>query len=1162
MRLRRLDLTRYGRFTDYAIDFGAAKPGVPDMHIVYGLNEAGKSTAFSAYLDLLYGIDVQSPYNFLHAYNAMQIGAHLEFDGQEHQLVRVKGRSNTLLDARGQPESEALLSAPLAGISRDSYRTMFSLDERSLREGGNAIIQSKGDLGELLFSASAGLADLSRTLSAVGDEASSIHKKRARSTQLAELKHTLAALKTQRDEIDTFASTYAALTATHAQAETAYDAVMAELAGARTRHAGLAHILRALPIAAELARVRAELQKFADLPKPPAHWSGVLPRLITDETRLQTQIGGTDEDILRLQAEIDTVVVDDQLLALAGRIAGLDDARARFRTAEDDLPKRRNTLTEQQAVVSAILVSLERPANEAPEKLLLPAALIGTFRDLIESHSGIDAERQAANREILRARDGLERANETRDRLGGESDLPAASAVAAVETALTRLRQSDHQARLKLEERQRGQLQSTYDAALDGLRPWTGDDRALRALPIADARQLETWRASASAIEKRIGQHGERLRDLTTRQREAEAAISAIEAAAGAIGDAEAGLSRAERDAAWRAHLKTLDAASAKIFEDRMRGDDARADARLLRSRDLAELRQHTETVTRTAAAVLREGELLAEAVAERDTLTVRIAGFAPEGIKPTDDALPEDWLALLESWFGRRREALAAYEALRVVEGDIAEARAEAEFDMAALTRSLGAIGFDATDARSPAELTQGAIDSLAELAARRMALATAERTVEDRQRELTERERALAETASASERWQGDWDAAVAKTWFGPEARSVAAVREILKALAALPPALRERDEWARRIVTMERDQDSLREEVRDIMDTLGETFDPARTLETAEKLAERASLAQRADTTRKDKQAERLRLDDIRRKLAQEFSAHEAEKAELTTFFGVATLAEVGALLERTSEKDRLQARHSALSDQIATELRTGSFEQAEALLEAVDATDVEREAAELAARIDDLNERSKQLFADRTRARDRIEAVGGDSAVATIEAKRRTIFLEIEDLAQRYLRLKTGQMAAESALHIYRDKHRSSMMNRASDAFRAITRNEYSGLAARPEKNHEVLIGVPKGGGSKLAEDMSTGTQFQLYLALRLAGYHEFAQVRPSVPFIADDIMETFDEPRSEEVFRLFAEMATIGQVIYLTHHRHLCDIARDVLPGVHIHELNS
>jgi uncharacterized protein YhaN len=46
----------------------------------------------------------------------------------------------------------------------------------------------------------------------------------------------------------------------------------------------------------------------------------------------------------------------------------------------------------------------------------------------------------------------------------------------------------------------------------------------------------------------------------------------------------------------------------------------------------------------------------------------------------------------------------------------------------------------------------------------------------------------------------------------------------------------------------------------------------------------------------------------------------------------------------------------------------------------------------------------------------------------------------------------------------------------------------------------------------------------------------------------VPFVADDIMESFDNPRSEEVFRLLGEMAKVGQVIYLTHHWHLCGIA--------------
>jgi len=48
-------------------------------------------------------------------------------------------------------------------------------------------------------------------------------------------------------------------------------------------------------------------------------------------------------------------------------------------------------------------------------------------------------------------------------------------------------------------------------------------------------------------------------------------------------------------------------------------------------------------------------------------------------------------------------------------------------------------------------------------------------------------------------------------------------------------------------------------------------------------------------------------------------------------------------------------------------------------------------------------------------------------------------------------------------------------------------------------------------------------MSKGTRFQLYLALRVAGYHEFASSRRPVPFIADDIMETFDDFRAEEAF---------------------------------------
>ncbi|KQZ15466.1 hypothetical protein ASD44_16440 [Mesorhizobium sp. Root554] len=71
-----------------------------------------------------------------------------------------------------------------------------------------------------------------------------------------------------------------------------------------------------------------------------------------------------------------------------------------------------------------------------------------------------------------------------------------------------------------------------------------------------------------------------------------------------------------------------------------------------------------------------------------------------------------------------------------------------------------------------------------------------------------------------------------------------------------------------------------------------------------------------------------------------------------------------------------------------------------------------------------------------------------------------------------------------------------------------------------------------------------------TWFQLYLALR-----------PPVPLTADDIMETFDGSRSEEVFRLLWQMASVGQVSYLMHPRHLCDIARQAVPAARVHEIS-
>lgn len=1161
MRLARLDLTRYGKFSDYAIDFGEAQPGSPDLHIVYGLNEAGKSTSLSAYLDLLYGIEERSRYNFLHAYNAMQVGGALEFNGETHELKRVKQRTNSLLDGRGQPMAEAILSVPLAGITRDAYRTMFSLDDVTLEEGGNAILQSKGDLGELLFSASAGLGGVSATLSAISDEADSLYKKRARSTRIAELKQRLTELKARRDEIDTLASAHAAIVATLAQATTAYDEATTELGAMRARREAIARLLRARPLAAEYQRLTLEFAARAALPRPPAEWARTLPSLMQEETRLATQLAGNRTDIERVQDEIASIHLDDRLLSLSDRIGQLSKGQARFGSAGEDLPKRRSALAERQATIAVILARLGQSGCERPETLLLPAATVGALRDLIEIRSGVEATLQTATRELAAAKAALEAADADRQAVVDVAQ-PDTTDISRLTTSLAVIRRGDHATRLRLAERGLPDLERRFGEAARSLRPLldegAADGEAIRGLSLPDPRQIEDWRSAAASIDKRMADLAERRRDLITQQRQAEARISALRAAGGPVDDSEAARIRAVRDAAWSEHVGRLDKASAEAFATAMQADDLTTMARLAAMRDLADLRALMQEHAVTTAAIARHDELLDEAAVERETLVSELASALPAALMQDATSALSRLFSRIEGVARARADALSAWERLDASIRDIAEAKADAELDRQELAAAMEAAGLDKVDG-TLGEMLEAAEAAVAGQTKRVAAREAADRALADRKRALAERQREFEQAQAASVDWHARFTAALSGTWFA-DVVSAGAVREVLETLVELGPALNERDELARRIATMERDREDFTAELAGLLADIGETVDPEAPARTAASLAARLEHTRRDLAARETKEAELARLLETERAIRQALAIHEAGKAELTSFFGVDTLAGVALALEEAADQARLEARIAALSDQILGELPAPTIDTAIGELGSADFEAIAREEAELDARLDDLDQRTRQLFADKSRAADRLEAIGGGNEVARIEAERRTTFLEIEDLANSYLRLKSGALIAGEALRAYRDKHRSSMMRRASEAFRLITRGDYVGLAAQPDKDRETLIGLTRQGGSKLAGEMSKGTQFQLYLALRLAGYEEFAASRPSVPFIADDIMETFDEPRSEEVLRLFGEMAKIGQVIYLTHHRHLCDLARRIVPAARIHEI--
>ena len=1175
MRLRRLNLSRYGMFTDREIDFGPAPAGAPDLHLVYGPNEAGKSTALAGFLDLLFGFGRINPYAFLHPYPTMRVEGDLEIDGEARRFVRIKKKQGSLLGGAGRPVPEGMLANALGGMTRETYKATFSLDDDTLEAGGDEILKSEGDLGQLLFAGGAGLVELRAVLDKLREKAEAFHKGKARNTTLIGLKKSLADLAGEKKRLDIAAGAWAALVKERDTARTAYDEATAEVAKLEAARADAQRRIAALPWLSEVRRLRDGLAGLEDLPEPPQIWFERIGALLESEPRLAVRIDGLQKQKARLEEKREAAPTDDSILAIEDRVAGIETARARYVTAEDDLPRRRETLARLRGTIAALLRRLEQAPDADPASLAVPAAAGGALRALIESRSGVDerlkstaAELETAKREETRAAAAFEQTGAAGDAATGAAT--GAAAGAATEAAFERLRAAlddaqgdDWRARLDLHTRQRRRLAAELDDNVRQLRPWSGGAEGLTGVEIPERGELEAWRASLEAAERDIERlEAEKTRLAAERDRQS-ARADAAKAETGVADDAEAAALRTARDEAWRRHREALDAVSAGLFEERMEAYDAAADGRLANAEALARLRQAGEERRTAESDVKANAAELARARRRRQEVMDGIAASVASMIRTGAADLPPDiGLPRLAAWVDRREGILAKFAEARDEKQEIERAQEDGARLRARLAAALAAAGAPPQAEADMEELAAAARAAVAADKDRRAQADAARQRLERARAELERRSGEAQRAESDDDAWRRDWAAALSRCWLGAiePAPSAAEAPRILEDAAELETAHGEHADLAARIDAMESDREAFVAEVGALAELAGERFDPAQALAHDDALKKR--LAKESDRRkRRDELAKEIEGTD--RELARarsEMAELQAEAGRMFEAFGVDSLRAAEGKLREAKRRAELRETLAADEAKLADAMGAASPQDAEAALAEADRSALETGAAETASKLEDAAARKQELFHTLQKTSDELAAVGSGDDAARLEQQRRTALLEIEEGAREWLRVRLGVLAAERALDAWRDAHRSSMMEHASRAFHIVSRGAYERLEAQLGDKREVLVGVPAAGGAKLATELSKGTRFQLYLALRVAGYREFAERHGPVPFVADDILETFDDFRAEEAFRLFADMAGYGQVVYLSHHRHLCEIAREVCPSVRVHEL--
>ena len=215
--------------------------------------------------------------------------------------------------------------------------------------------------------------------------------------------------------------------------------------------------------------------------------------------------------------------------------------------------------------------------------------------------------------------------------------------------------------------------------------------------------------------------------------------------------------------------------------------------------------------------------------------------------------------------------------------------------------------------------------------------------------------------------------------------------------------------------------------------------------------------------------------------------------------------------------------------------------------------IDRIAAREEASTIALRT--LRERLTTAAETRAQARDAFQAIGGDDAAARAEARRQEALAEIREVSERYVRVRTSAMLLQWAIDRYRREKQGPLLKRAAQLFATITGNSFKDLRVDYAENNQAhLTGLRPDGEFVRVAGMSSGTEDQLYLALRVAAIEDYLDRADVLPFVADDLFLNFDNDRAGAGFEVLGELSKKTQVLFFTHHLHLLDIARETLGG--------
>jgi uncharacterized protein YhaN len=1156
MRIKRLEMKAFGPFSDRVLDFSSPHPG---LHVVYGPNEAGKSSSMRALQALLFGFPVRTGDNFLHPYDQLLVGGCLQgADGRELSFFRRKKSKNSLFDCDDNPLDPTALHPFLHGLEQDTFNSLYGIDHDTLVRGGQGILEQQGEVGQALFSAGSGLASLKSILDELEQEGDSLFKPRGSS-------QAISIVLTQYKELQTQLKQATLSSRDWQEHQHALDDALKKLEELNSLRTGLnrekrqlERLQQALPYLAQRRSLQHKLAELGEVIPLPADF-GEQRKALEHQTRTsRSNLEAATIRLADLEERRKGISVHQGLLDHMEEIEELHQGLGQYRKARADRPllegRRIGCRTDAADLLQQIRPGMSLDQIETVRPSL---AKRKTIQTLGARHEALVKAVQKAERQVQGCTSDLATARADLAQLS-----PLADAGKLPQAVLQAQKAGDLDAMIMAQTQLLDRSTKGCTATLQRLGHWGGPYQTAPQLAIPLAETVRRFEERFSSLDQEQRQLLADRSQLEAGQTQLCGQLRELEYAAELPTEEDLALYREKRDQGWqllrRQWLQQEDIAQAcldydpdqplpEAYEKQVLLADQTAD-RLYREAD--RVQQHASLKARIDGINHQLTELAKQEEQRTGSLTETTTNWqnlwAPCGITPLPPREMQAWLNGFDKLLFQVTEAEKLTQEQAALKDKRHELRAAVLAELAALTGQPEFPG----ETLSP--VLQHAETLLQRMQADQSRRETLERRISDLERLLATVRQDQVDAEKELGQWQSLWQEALAP--LGIESRTLPAeALDFIETLQVCFEKLKEAGEFSKRIEGIDRDAVAFEEEVRALCLLLAPELADLDTPQAVAQLKTGLGRANQDQTLLQQYHDESTLLETARLEAHTGLARLDEQLADLRRLSGCQTDEQLYDAEWRSCELLKLQEKQEEVEDTLVRLAEGVALAELDQQAQTINPDDLPGRLEWLTTEIEGtLDPAIRQVSETIGREKNELARMDGSARAAELAESSQQLLARIRHLTERFIRVKLATKLLREEIERYRAENQDPVLKIASRYFNQLTLGSCSGLRTDlDDQGQPVLIGIRPNGAWLQVAGMSSGTRDQLYLALRLATLEWRMQSSEPLPFIVDDILINFDDNRSKATLQALVSLAEKTQVILFTHHNQIEEAARSL-----------